>query len=124
MNHIIPPRMASYTPLNLHVVLHDLPLLYSQRLRQFNGERGYSAKEHLEWFSDWKNLEEVDHDNVKVKLFAQFLAGEERRWFTNLPYHSILNYQAFKDTFKDKMGRQEKVQFVFIPISFHEEEGE
>ena len=25
-----------------------------------------------------------------------------RRWFTNLPDHSILNYQAFEDSFKDK----------------------
>ena len=66
--------MARYGPVNLHVSLHDRPLLYAQRIRQFNGERGYLAEEHLEWFSDWTNLEEVDYDDVKFRLFSQYLA--------------------------------------------------
>ena len=39
---------------------------------------------------------------MKVRLFAQCLAREERKWFTNLPDHSILNYQSFEDAFKNK----------------------
>ena len=54
------------------------------------------------WFSDWVDLEEVDHDDVKVRLFSQTLAGEARKWYKNLPDNSILSYQAFEDSFKDK----------------------
>ena len=88
----------------LPTTLHDLPHGYTQRLKQFNGERGYSIEEHLGWFLDWVDLEEVDHDDVKVILFSQRLAGEERKWFKNVPDNSILNYQAFEDSVKDKRG--------------------
>ena len=54
------------------------------------------------WFSDWIDLEEVDHDDVKVRLFAQSLAREARKWFKNLPDNSIMNYQYFEDSFMDK----------------------
>ena len=48
-----PLRMENkFDPIHLPVVLHDLPLGYSTRIRQFNGERGYLAREHLRWFSD------------------------------------------------------------------------
>ena len=63
---------------------------------------GYSAEEHLGWFSNCIYLEEVDHDDVKVILFSQSLAGEERKWFKNILEKSILNYQYFEDSFKDK----------------------
>ena len=56
----------------------------------------------MEWFSNWKNLEKIYHDDLKIILFSQCLAGEEIIWFTNLPYHSILNYQSFEDAFKNK----------------------
>ena len=65
-------------------MLHNLPLLYAQRIRQFNGDMGYLAEEHLDWFLDWTNLEEVDHDDVKVGIFPQCLAEEARIWLTNL----------------------------------------
>ena len=91
-----------FVPLQLLVFIHDLPLGYSQRLKQFNGERGYSAEEHLGWFSDWINLEEIDHEDIKVRLFSQSLAGEMRKWFKNLLDNSILNYQSFEDSFKYK----------------------
>ena len=82
--------------------IHDLPQGYAQTLKQFNGERGYSAEEHLGWFSNWTNLEEVDHDGVKVRLLAQSLAGEARKWFKNILDNSILNYQSSNDSFKEK----------------------
>ena len=54
------------------------------------------------WFSDWVDLEEVDHDDLKVILFSQSLDGEARKWLKNITDNSILNYQSSKDFFKDK----------------------
>ena len=48
----------------------------------------------------------MDHDDVKVRLFAQSLAGEERKWYKSLLADSIHNYQAFEYAFKDKWEDQ------------------
>ena len=44
------------------------------------------------WFSDWVDLEEVDHGDVKFRLFSETLAREARNWYKNLPDDSILSY--------------------------------
>ena len=54
------------------------------------------------WFLDWIDLEEVDHDNVKARLFSQSLVGEAIKWYKNLPNDSILSNKDFKYSFKDK----------------------
>ena len=95
-----------FSPICLPMALHKLPLRYASRLRKLYGERGYSAKEHLGWFSDWADLEEVYHDDVKVRLFTQTLLIEGRKWYKNLADDSILNYQSFEDAFKDKWEYQ------------------
>ena len=77
---IVPPTMENiFSTILLPMTLHDLPPGYSTRLKQFNGERGYLAEEHLGWFLDSVDLEEVYHDDVNVRLFAQTLAGEVRK---------------------------------------------
>ena len=47
-------------------------------------------------------MEEIDHEDIKVRLFSQSLVGEAREWFTNLPNSSIVNYQDFEYSFKEK----------------------
>ena len=59
------------------------------------------------WISVWTNLDEVDHDDVKVRLFSQSLAGEARNWFTSILDNSILSYQDFEDSFKNKWEENE-----------------
>ena len=54
------------------------------------------------WFLYWIDPEEVDYDDVKVRLFSQTLDGEVRKWYKNLLDDSILSYQAFKYYFKEK----------------------
>ena len=54
------------------------------------------------WFSYWVDMEEVDYDDVKVRLFSQSLAGEVRKVFKTLLENSILNYEAFEYSFKEK----------------------
>ena len=74
-----------FSPILLHAALHNLPLGYSQRIKQFNGERGYSAEEHLGWFLDWIELKEVHHDDVKVRLFSQILVGGSKKMVQKPP---------------------------------------
>lgn len=67
---------ARYAPLNLPAQVHDLPHNYGQCLIQFDGTGYYTALEHLDKLNDFIDLGEVDHDDVKLKLFAQSLSGE------------------------------------------------
>lgn len=59
-----------YAPLVLPAQLHDFPLDYDQRLLEYDDTREVTTKQHVDKVSDFVDLEEVDHDDVKIKLFA------------------------------------------------------
>jgi hypothetical protein len=101
-----PPRaMATrFSPLVLPAQLHDLPQNYNQRIKSFDVEENVSSQRHLDWFNDFVDLEEVDHEDVKLRLFAQSLSGEVRKWFKALPTASILNFAAFETSFLARWG--------------------
>jgi hypothetical protein len=46
----------------------------------------------------------VDFEDVKMRLFAQSLAGEVRKWFRALPIASIIYFEAFETKFLAKWG--------------------
>ena len=60
-----------YAPLVLPTQLHDLPRAYSQRIRTFGAEGDITARQHLDKFNDFCDLEEVDYEDAKMRLFAQ-----------------------------------------------------
>jgi len=101
-----PPRSmeARFSPLALPAQLHDLPQNYDQIIRSFNVEENTSAQRHLDWFNDFVDLEEVDHEDEKLRLFTQSLLGEVRKWFRSLPATSILNFSAFETLFLARWG--------------------
>jgi hypothetical protein len=84
--------------------LHDLPQNYNQRIKSYDAEENISTQRHLDWFNDFVDLEEVDDEDVKVRLFAQSLSGEVRKWFKALPTASIPNFAAFEATFLARWG--------------------
>ena len=76
----IPSLMADrYAPLLLPTNLHDLPQGYAQRLKKFGAEGDISTHQHLDRFLDFSDLEEVDYDDVKIRLFSQSLVGEVKK---------------------------------------------
>jgi hypothetical protein len=101
-----PPRaMASiFTPLIPPAQLHDLPHNYSQRIRLYDAEGNVSAEKHLDWFNDFVDLEEVGYTDEKMRIFAQSLLGDVRKWFKSLPPMSIRDFVAFKRSFLNKWG--------------------
>lgn len=60
-----------FAPLVLPANLHDLPQGYAQRLKQFGAEGDIIAQQHLDRFLDFCDLEEIDYEDVKMRLFAQ-----------------------------------------------------
>jgi hypothetical protein len=93
-----PPRSlaAKFAPLILPAQLHDLPQNYSQRIKLYDVEGNVSAQRHLDWFNDFVDLKEVYYADAKMRLFAQSLSGEVRKWF------KALLQQAFETSLRSK----------------------
>jgi hypothetical protein len=100
----IPPRVmaARFTPLALPAQLHDFPQNYNQKIKLYDVEGNASAQKHLDWFNDFVDLEEVDYEDAKMRLFAQSLSGEVRKWFKALLVASIPNFVDFETLFLAK----------------------
>ena len=61
---------AKFDPLDLLIVLHDLPHNYAQRITLFDGGGNFTNKQYVDIFDDFIDLEEVDYDDAKMRLFA------------------------------------------------------
>ena len=73
-----PPRqmVTRFAPFALPVVLHDLPQNYAQIISLYDGDGNFTAKQHVDIFDDFIDLEEVDDDDdVNMSLFAQSFPG-------------------------------------------------
>ena len=98
---------AIFSPLDFPAALHDLPLNYAQRITLYDGEHNLSARKHVDKFYDFIDLEEVDYEDVKMRLFTQILSGESKRWFKYLPAISILTFETFQNIFLDRWEEKE-----------------
>ena len=56
----------------------------------------------MDRFEDFIDLEEVDDDDAKMRLFAQSLSGEEKIWFKDLRARSIPTFEVFQTLFLDR----------------------
>ena len=65
----------------------------------YDGDGNFTARKHVDRFEDFVNLEKVDHDDVEMRLFAQSLSGEAKKWFRDLPGRSIATFKYFKNSF-------------------------
>ena len=91
-----------FVPFAFPAVLHDLPQNYAQRISLFDGEGNFTARQDMDKFEDFIDLEEVDYDDAKMRLFAKILFGESKRWFKYLPAISILTFETFQNIFLDR----------------------
>ena len=94
---------ARFAPLALPLVLHDLPLNYAQRIALYDGEGNVSARYHVGKFHDFINLEEVDDEDFKMRLFAQSLSREAKKWYKDFPPRSICS-RWFSNYISRKVG--------------------
>jgi len=81
-----PPRVmvTRFTPLSLPSQLHSFPHNYNQRIKLYDAKGNACSQKHFNWFNDFSDLEEVDHEEVKMILFSQSLSWEVRKFFKAL----------------------------------------
>jgi hypothetical protein len=93
---------ARYAPLVLAAPLHAMPQDYQTRLPQFDATGTLSAQQHVDKMNDYFDLQEVDEVDVQMRLFAQSLTGDVKKWFKALPAASVPDLVAFQRSFLDR----------------------
>jgi hypothetical protein len=79
-----------------------MPQDYQTRLPQFDATGTLNAQQHVDKMNDYFDLQEVDEVDVQMRLFAQSLTGEVKKWFKALPAASIPDLVAFHRSFLDR----------------------
>lgn len=94
---------SQYASLNMSFPLHELLKNYDQRLPHFDGMGDITTRKHVKEIIDFIDLEEVDHEDVKLRLFAQILSGKARKWYRSLIDISIPHFQQFQSIFLNRL---------------------
>jgi hypothetical protein len=93
---------ARYSPLVLVAPLHAMPQDYQTRLPQFDGIGPLNTQQHIDKMNDYFDLHEVDEADVQMRLFAQSLIGDIKKWYKGLRATSILDLTAFQRSFLER----------------------
>lgn len=74
-----------YAPLVLPSQLNAMPADYPSKIVTFDNTSANTAQHHVDRMNDFFDLQEVDEADVKMRLFAQSLGGDVKKWFRGLP---------------------------------------
>ena len=81
---------ARYAPLVLPQALNALPGGDHQKyLPRFDGQGETTTEEHWNKLCSFADNQNFEHQDVWMRVFAQSLDGEVRKWFRELPPDSI-----------------------------------
>jgi len=70
-----------YAPLVLPGKLNPMPQDYQTKIPQFDATGAITTQQHVDEMNNFFDLQEVGESDVKMRLFAQILGGEVRKWF-------------------------------------------
>jgi hypothetical protein len=90
-----------YSPFVLATPLHAMPQDYQTRLPQYDNI-GFVNAQHVDKMNDYFDLQEVDEADVQMRLFAQSLIRDVKKWFKALRPASIVDLAAFNKSFLDR----------------------
>ena len=86
-----PPHIMAtwYAPLVLPAPLVNLPQDYQSKIPLYDASNTITTSQHVDKMNDYFDRNEIDDDSVKLRLFAQSLGGEVRKWFKGLALRTI-----------------------------------
>ena len=93
---------AWYAPLVLPQPLLPLPNDYQSKISHFTSKESTTTQQNVDRMEDSFDYMEIDDDTVKMRIFAQRLGGEVKKWFKRLPPNSIQDLPTLYQTFIKK----------------------
>jgi hypothetical protein len=108
---------ARYTPLVLPQPVNALPPGdYLKYMPKFTGEEDITAEEHLVAFYSYADNQNIENEDVWMRVFIQSLFGEARKWFRGLAPGSITGIEALDEAFLRHWG--DKKDFLYYITEF------
>lgn len=95
-----------YAPLVLPAQLHVMPQDYQSKIFLFDATGQCTAQQHVNKMTDYFELHEIDESDVEMRLFAQTLTGDVKKWFKGLPTNHIADLTSFHRFFIDRWERK------------------
>ena len=83
-----------------------MPQDYQSKIPQFDATTHYTSQQHINKMTDYFELHEIDDSNVQMRLFAQTLTGEVKKWFKGLNPSSIADLSIFHRLFFNKWEKK------------------
>ena len=91
-----------YAPLVLPQPLLPLRNDYQSKIPHFTGKESTTAQHHVDRMEDAFDYMEIEEETVKMRIFAQILGGDVKKWFKNLPPNSVNYLLSLHQTFINK----------------------
>jgi hypothetical protein len=106
-----------YAPLVLPHPVNTLPPRdYLKYMPKFTREEDIIAEEHLAPFYSYADNQNVENEDVWMRVFIQSLFGEARKWFRGLAPRSIIGIEALDESFLRHWG--DKKEFLYYITKF------
>ena len=93
---------AWYAPLVLPQPLAPLPNEYQSKIPHFTSKESTIAENHVDRMEDAFDYMEIEDETIKMRIFAQSLGGEVKKWFKGLPPNTIHDLPSLYQTFIKK----------------------
>ena len=94
---------ARFAPLVLPQQLHDMLTDYHSKILIFDGTpQSVPAQQHIDRMADFCDLDEIDEEDVTMRLFVQTFRGEVRKWLRGLGARSIPTLAELHRQFLDR----------------------
>ena len=91
-----------------------MPQDYQSKIPQFDATTQYTAQQYINKIADYFELHEIDDFDVKMRLFAQTLTWEVKKWFKGLNPGSITDLAVFHGLFLNKWEKKKNpLQILF-----------
>ena len=71
----------------------------------FRERREDNPADHLIKFHEYMNLLDLQHEDVRIKMFMYSLDGDAREWYFSLPPSSISSLKDFHTVFHEHCKR-------------------
>ena len=104
---------AWYAPLVLPLPLVNRPPDYQSKIPHFTGSEATTTQQHVDKLNDAFDYMEIEEENIKMRISAQSLGGESKKWFKGLTPNSINDLPYLHQTFINKWEiRKNRLQIL------------
>jgi len=118
--------VARYTPLVLPQLVNSLPPRdYLKYMPKFTREEDITTEEHLVVFYNYAYNQNIENEDVWMRVFVQRIFGEARKWFRGLAPGSITGIEALDEAFFRHWGDNNEFLYYITEFgSLKRKEGE